>query len=457
MRRREKGKFKILFVLIILIVAALGVYIYTSKDFEREKPEILIENKIYWNMKKPIEVTIKDNLGIKSYKITINDGKNEQVLFDEKLDVPVKILTIPIEAPKVGMLFESNKAIIDIEVKDASKWNYLMGNEAGKKVYVVIDRKKPNQFIVANSYKIRRGGSAAVIFKSTDENLKDVYIKTNFGKKFIPQPFYKDGYYISLVAWPVNQKNFRAYVIAEDKAGNVTKTYIRYFLQDKKYKKSKIRLKKSFLEGKVADLANEYIETAKMSDIEKFKFVNEMLRKKNEDLIHEITSKVPQEMIENFSLKSFYPLKNAAAVASFGDHRYYYYKGKLISESYHLGLDLASVKRAPIIASNDGKVIYADYNGIYGNMPIIYHGLGLYTLYAHCSALKVRKGDDVVKKDVIAKTGATGLVLGDHLHFGVLVQGVEVLPSEWMDKRWIKLNVTDIIKDAKKMIDMEER
>lgn len=46
--------------------------------------------------------------------------------------------------------------------------------------------------------------------------------------------------------------------------------------------------------------------------------------------------------------------------------------------------------------------------------------------------------------------------MGDHLHFGVLVQGVEVLPSEWMDKRWIKLNVLDIIKDAKKMIDMEE-
>ncbi len=456
MRRRKGGKFKIFFILTILIIAGVGGYIYTSSDFEREKPQIFVENKIYWNMKKPIEVTIKDNFGIKSYKVTINDGKNEQVIFDEELDKPIKVLTIPIDAPKVGMLFESNKAIIDIEVRDNSKWNYLKGNEAKKRVYVIIDRKKPTQYIVANSYKIRKGGTATVIFKAVDDNLKSVYIKTNFGKKFIPQPFYKDGYYISLVAWPVQEKNFRAYVISEDKAGNISKTYIRYFLQNKKYKKSKIKLKKSFLEGKATDLANEYIQSAKMSSLEKFKFINETLRKKNEDLLHKIASKVSNEKIVNFKIKPFYPLKNAAPVASFGDHRYYYYNGKLVSESYHLGLDLASIKRAKIIASNDGKVVYTGFNGIYGNMPIIYHGLGLYTLYGHCSSILVNKGDEVIRGDIIAKTGMSGLALGDHLHFGILVQGVEVLPSEWMDKNWIKLNVLDIIKDAKKIIDMEE-
>jgi len=456
LRRRKGGKFKIFFILTILIIAGVGGYIYTSSDFEREKPQIFVENKIYWNMKKPIEVTIKDNFGIKSYKVTINDGKNEQVIFDEELDKPIKVLTIPIDAPKVGMLFESNKAIIDIEVRDNSKWNYLKGNEAKKRVYVIIDRKKPTQYIVANSYKIRKGGTATVIFKAVDDNLKSVYIKTNFGKKFIPQPFYKDGYYISLVAWPVQEKNFRAYVISEDKAGNISKTYIRYFLQNKKYKKSKIKLKKSFLEGKATDLANEYIQSAKMSSLEKFKFINETLRKKNEDLLHKIASKVSNEKIVNFKIKPFYPLKNAAPVASFGDHRYYYYNGKLVSESYHLGLDLASIKRAKIIASNDGKVVYTGFNGIYGNMPIIYHGLGLYTLYGHCSSILVNKGDEVIRGDIIAKTGMSGLALGDHLHFGILVQGVEVLPSEWMDKNWIKLNVLDIIKDAKKIIDMEE-
>ena len=42
--------------------------------------------------------------------------------------------------------------------------------------------------------------------------------------------------------------------------------------------------------------------------------------------------------------------------------------------------------------------------------------------------------------------------MGDHLHFGVLIQGVEVLPQEWMDNKWIKLNIYDIISSAKKII-----
>ena len=52
-----------------------------------------------------------------------------------------------------------------------------------------------------------------------------------------------------------------------------------------------------------------------------------------------------------------------------------------------------------------------------------------------------------------ANTGSTGAVFGDHLHFGVLVQGVEVNPIEWMDKNWIKTRITDILADAKKQID----
>jgi len=45
------------------------------------------------------------------------------------------------------------------------------------------------------------------------------------------------------------------------------------------------------------------------------------------------------------------------------------------------------------------------------------------------------------------------LALGDHLHFGILVQGVEVRPEEWMDKGWMRDNIYEVIKSAKKMID----
>jgi murein DD-endopeptidase MepM/ murein hydrolase activator NlpD len=47
----------------------------------------------------------------------------------------------------------------------------------------------------------------------------------------------------------------------------------------------------------------------------------------------------------------------------------------------------------------------------------------------------------------------TGLALGDHLHFGVLVQGIEVRPEEWMDKLWIKNNIDKVFNEADKIID----
>jgi len=84
---------------------------------------------------------------------------------------------------------------------------------------------------------------------------------------------------------------------------------------------------------------------------------------------------------------------------------------------------------------------------------IVYHGLGLYSLYGHCSNLMVKTGDIVNAWEVGAKTGATGLALGDHLHFSLLIQGVFVRPAEWMDTQWMQTNITDVIEGAKKMID----
>jgi murein DD-endopeptidase MepM/ murein hydrolase activator NlpD len=64
----------------------------------------------------------------------------------------------------------------------------------------------------------------------------------------------------------------------------------------------------------------------------------------------------------------------------------------------------------------------------------------------------VSEGDEVKTGDAIAKTGVSGLALGDHLHFGLLVQGIEVRPVEWFDQEWIRKNIDDIFKKADKII-----
>jgi len=451
-RKRGGSSFGALLVFALIIGGAL--YIYNSAMFERDVPEISMQNNGYWNLKKPLKIVIDDASGLKSYKIVLKNNGERQILQNEQFITPENSLHVEVSPPKSAYAMKTKEIVISIEATDASKWNMLNGNSVRVEYKLKIDKKRPRLSNVANSYKIKKGGAALVVFKAKDENLKDLYIQTNFGKKFKVTPFYKEGYYISLLAWPVTENNFRATIVATDEAGNIAKINVPLYLKDKRYRTSKIKLSDKFLNGKIAELAEEFAETAGVEDkIEQFKIINEDVRAKNETLIHDITSNVPDEMIKNFKIKKMYPLKNAAIVARFGDHRLYSYQGEEVSESYHLGLDMASNAMAKIKPQNAGDVVYADYNGLYGNMPIIHHGLGLYTLYGHCSSLNVANGDSIRAKAHIANTGKSGYAMGDHLHFGVLIQGIEVRPAEWMDTQWMKLNISDVIKDAKEIID----
>lgn len=441
-----------MFVLIAIISGA--IYLYSSSMFERDVPVVSINTNSYWNLKKPLKINIDDASGIKSYSVTLKSKNSEDTLHNEQFMVVKDSFSIEVKPPRSAYAMKDKEIEIIVQATDGSRWNFLNGNSVIQKFNFEIDKKRPQLSIVANSYKIRKGGAALVVFKVNDENLKDFYIQTNFDKKFIAEPFYKDGYYISLLAWPVTQENFKATIVANDLAGNISKKYIPLYLKNKKYRVSKINLSDRFLKGKIAQLAEEFAETQGVeSSLEQFKIINEEIRAKNEKLIHKITSKVPEEMIDDLQINRMYPLKNGQVVASFGDHRKYYYDGNYISESYHLGLDLASNAQAKIKPQNSGSVVYSDYNGIYGNMPIVHHGLGLYTLYGHCSSTAVHSGDEIAVNEDIANTGRSGYAMGDHLHFGVLIQGIEVRPAEWMDKTWMKLNIGDVIKDAKEIID----
>ena len=457
--RRKKGNLGVTLLLGILLLLIGGVvYLANSPMFERNAPRIDLPASMYWNLRQPIEVRLSDDTGIRSYKVVLNDGKNDFTVAEATLETPQKEVTVPVKLPRAGWNRRTASATMVVEVRDVSNWNMLKGNAAVKKVVLTIDAVRPRVNVLANSYKITQGGSALVVFGATDDHLESVEIHTSFGKVFKAEPFYKEGYYAALIAWPVTAKNFRAWVEARDAAKNLTKAHIPLYIERYRYRRSNITLKDRFLNGKIADLASQFDETANVADpLERFKIINEEIREKNEELIHKYSSKVSDQLIRRWSVKPFHPLKNAKKVASFGDHRFYYYKGKRVSESYHLGLDLASVKMADVRASNPGRVVFAGYNGIYGNMPLIDHGLGLYTLYGHCSSLFVTEGDDVRRGEVIAKTGKTGLALGDHLHFGVLVQGVEVRPVEWMDAHWIHDNITIVFDTARKMIDRRSR
>lgn len=98
------------------------------------------------------------------------------------------------------------------------------------------------------------------------------------------------------------------------------------------------------------------------------------------------------------------------------------------ASSNHKGIDIGAAYGADIVAADGGTVLVATYSSSGGNYVIIDHGGGLCTVYMHASSLTVSAGQTVSKGQLIAKVGSTGISTGNHLHFGVTLNGVYVSP-----------------------------
>lgn len=101
-------------------------------------------------------------------------------------------------------------------------------------------------------------------------------------------------------------------------------------------------------------------------------------------------------------------------------------------EKFHNGIDMAAPGGSPILAAYDGRVVAAAYSSSMGNYIMIDHGDKLYTIYMHASALYVSTGDYVTRGQKIAAVGTTGRSTGNHLHFGVRLNGQYVDPNIYL-------------------------
>jgi murein DD-endopeptidase MepM/ murein hydrolase activator NlpD len=103
-------------------------------------------------------------------------------------------------------------------------------------------------------------------------------------------------------------------------------------------------------------------------------------------------------------------------------------------QALHTGLDFPADVGTPIVAAAGGVVIHASTHPQYGQMVEVDHGNGLVTRYAHASRLQVKAGDLVRRGQRIAEVGSTGRSTGPHLHFEVLVHGVQQDPGRFLQQ-----------------------
>lgn len=103
----------------------------------------------------------------------------------------------------------------------------------------------------------------------------------------------------------------------------------------------------------------------------------------------------------------------------------------------HNGVDLPGRKGDPVYATGDAVVSFTDpigNNRGYGRQIVLDHEFGYKTRYGHLSRVLVRKGEKVVRGQLIAEMGSTGISTAPHLHYEVILQGHPVNPINYFDK-----------------------
>lgn len=103
-------------------------------------------------------------------------------------------------------------------------------------------------------------------------------------------------------------------------------------------------------------------------------------------------------------------------------------------DRFHSGTDFAGATGTPILAAAAGRVVLRDALNVRGNVTVLDHGWGVYTVYCHQSQQYVEIGDVVQTGQVIGTIGSTGRVSGAHLHWELWVGGVQVNPMQWVSQ-----------------------
>lgn len=422
------------FLVFLLLLGALGALYYVKAEWT--PPTLtLTPEQTTTSTRTVFTVTAADEgSDLRSLQVAVFQGDTAVDIMNKTLPPGTRELREEFTLPKAGL--KNELLTLTVTVKDAS-WHRLgRGNQAQLVRQMDLDSKPPVISVLSGQHNVNHGGTGLVVY-STNEELAVSGVR--LGDHFFPGYPYQPGKYLCFFALPYNAdpKGVTPVLTASDLAGNESTVGFNFRPLMKKFRHDSINISDNFLQSKMGQFADLYPDAT--STIDLFIKVNSELRAKNVAYLVELgKDTVPQKLWDG----TFVRLPNSAPMAAFADSRTYMYQGKAVDHQTHLGVDLASLAAAPVPAGNTGRVVLAEFMGIYGNVVVIDHGFGLQSLYSHLSEIHVQKGDTVQRDQIIGKTGATGMAGGDHLHFGILVSGIEVQPIEWWDPQWIDHNIT---------------
>jgi murein DD-endopeptidase MepM/ murein hydrolase activator NlpD len=448
LKEKTKRKNRVLLIIAGIIILLPIIWLLLLR-FEGQNPEVVFELATPFVAKsQDFSITFADpQSGLRKVWVAmVKDGK-EVVLVDTDFPADgflsggkLKTHTLKIPFEPAEYQLSDGKAILRLAVWDYSWRGWWKGNRVYVEKNLVIDTQPPDIEVLSTVHNLTQGGSGLVIFRTSEDSHRS---GVQVGNNFFPAHagFYNDNrIQMALIALSYQQgPETRIFVKAFDQAGNSAEAGINNYIRKKAFKKDNIRITDRFLNRKMPEFKTIAALPPTGSRVDKFIKINRDLRQAN---YQQLTELMQTTAAVKHWQGTFLRMAGSANQAGFADHRTYEYNGKIIDRQVHLGIDLASVKHAPVPAANNGAVIFSGDLGIYGKTVLIDHGFGLFSMYAHLNASDVRKGQQVSKGETLGRTGSTGLAGGDHLHFSILVHNTFVNPIEWWDAAWIQNNVT---------------
>ncbi|EDP76656.1 M23 family metallopeptidase [Hydrogenivirga sp. 128-5-R1-1] len=418
----------------IVFLALLGIIGFSLYNVFFLKPKVEgLKQLEKLPKKKEVSLVVSPRAYVDKVSVVAIQGSREVVVFEGKLPKRVNEVSFTIEPRKLGIKDGDARIVVEL-----TRFFFLKDSF---EVNSVVDTQPPRIQLLYAPYVVLQGGSGGIRAKVSEP----VELFVEVGDRRFKSYKVSEKVYIALFGVPVTTSTRDVIkVVAFDEVGNRTVIPLGTGIKRNNFKTFWIELrgKEKVIKPKLYAILGG--DPEELDFVELFKKVNEEVRRENEAKIAEIGRNSAQQ---RFWRGRFIQLRNSKVLSRYGERRRYTYRGKLISKSWHLGYDLASVKNARVPAANHGVVVFAGDLGIYGNTVIIDHGYGLMTLYAHLADFKVKEGDAVRKGQTIGYTDTTGLAFGDHLHFGVLIDGYEVTPLEWWDRKWIRTRIEPVFSE----------
>ena len=426
-------------IMVVLAVLVAGALFVLVRMLFAPRPQITLAKPFdVVGRNAPLALDVRDEHGLKHVRVAVEQGGEERVVYEETYDPPrpeVQVRWSPAQDQKLRL--KEGPGQLTATARNASWGNFFKGKTAMLEKDFTARLVPPRLEVLTTQHYVNQAGCDMIVYRVTPPDAETGVVVGDAFFKGAPMPGARQpGTFFAIFALPYDMDpDTPIRLRARDEAQNESLANFWLKVFPRRFRTRTLELDDAFLQKVVPEIMSQTGLPDQGDLLKNYLVINRELRKRNNEALAELASRSPAEFLWR---EPFQQLAGSQVEAAFADHRIYTYKGEEVDRQDHLGYDLATTAQAPVTASNDGRVVKAEFFGIYGNTIVIDHGHGLLSLYGHLSSFAVNNGDSVKKGQTIGRSGATGLAGGDHLHFSMVYQPTQVNPTEWWDAHWLE-------------------